>query len=122
MSKIIAIDNFETQNWAVSFDDIAPHYADLLIGFTNEAVVVEFIDLQFKYELRLDGNIMQSASYPLANEVYIRTDQPYIVVERLFFNAETEYELYIWAMNDNISFEHTVSFITPKVPESNPIG
>jgi hypothetical protein len=33
MSKIIATDHFETQNWEVTFEDLAPTYADLFIGF-----------------------------------------------------------------------------------------
>ena len=40
MSKIIATDHFETQNWEVTFEDLAPTYADLFIGFTDDAPVV----------------------------------------------------------------------------------
>ena len=41
MSKIIATDHFETQNWEVTFEDLVPNYADLFIGFTDDAPVVE---------------------------------------------------------------------------------
>ncbi|MEX0597055.1 MAG: hypothetical protein WD512_11200 [Candidatus Paceibacterota bacterium] len=45
MSNIIAIDDFETQNWVVYFDNLASNYADLYIGFIDKALVVEFINL-----------------------------------------------------------------------------
>ena len=88
MSKIIATDHFETSNWEVTFEDLASHYADLFIGFTDDAPVVEFKDLKFKYELKQDGNIKQYGVFPPPGVKYVRTDQPYIVVERL--NLELE--------------------------------
>ena len=45
MSKIIATDHFETQNWEVTFEDLATNYADLFIGFTDDApVAAEHVD------------------------------------------------------------------------------
>ena len=114
MSKIIATDHFETQNWKVSFEDLAPNYTDLFIGFTDDAPVVEFKDLKFKYELKQDGNIKQYGVFPPPGVRYVSTDQPYIAVERLNLEPETEYELYLWAENDRKSFEKTVTFTTPQ--------
>ena len=81
MSKIIATDHFETSNWEVTFEDLASTYADLFIGFTDDAPVVEFKDLKFKYELKQDGNIKQYGVFPPPEVRYVRTDQPCIVVE-----------------------------------------
>ena len=120
MSKIIATDHFETQNWEVSFEDLAPTYADLFIGFTDDAPVVEFKDLKFKYELKQDGNIKQYGVFPPPGVKYVRTDQPYIVVERLKLDMETEYELYLWAENGGQSFEHTATFTTPRPAQPYP--
>ena len=114
MSKIIATDHFETENWEVTFDDLAPTYADLFIGFTDDAPVVEFKALKFKYELKQGGNIKQCGEFPPPGVKYIRTDQLYIVVERLKLKMETEYELYLWAENGGQSFEKTVTFMTPR--------
>ena len=114
MSKIIATDHFETQNWEVTFEDLAPNYADLFIGFTDDVPVVEFKDLKFKYELKQDSNIKQYGVFPPPGVKYVRTDQPYIVVERLNLVLETDYELYLWAENGGESFETTVSFTTPR--------
>ena len=114
MSKIIATDHFETQNWEVTFDDLAPTYADLFIGFTDDAPVVEFKDLKFKYELKQDSNIKQYGVFPPPGVKYVRTDQPYVVVKRLKLDLETDYELYLWAENGGESFETTVSFTTPR--------
>ena len=120
MSKIIATDHFETSNWEVSFEDLAPTYADLFIGFTDESPVVEFKDLKFKYELKQDGNIKQYGVFPPAGVKYVRTDQPYIVAERLNLQTETEYELYLWAENAGETFEHTVTFTTPRPAQPYP--
>jgi len=114
MSKIIAKDHLKTQNWEVTFDDLAPNYADLFIGFTDEAPIVEFTDLKFKYELKQGGNIKQYGIYPPPNTKYVRTDQEYLVVERLKLEMETDYELYLWAENDKVSIEDTVTFTTPR--------
>ena len=114
MSKIIATDHFETQNWEVTFEDLAPTYADLFIGFTDDAPVIEFKDLKFKYELKQADNIKQYGVFPPPGVKYVRTDQPYIVVERLNLQTETDYELYLWAENGGESFETTVSFTTPR--------
>ena len=120
MSKIIATDHFETQNWEVTFEDLVPNYADLFIGFTDGAPVVEFKDLKFKYELKQDSNIKKYGVFPPPGVKYVRTDQPYIVVERLNLVLETDYELYLWAENGGESFEITVSFTTPRPEQPYP--
>ena len=120
MSKIIATDHFETQNWEVTFEELAPNYADLFIGFTDDTPVVKFKNLKFKYELKQDGNIKQYGVFPPPGVKYVRTDQPYIVAERLNLQTETEYELYLWAENDGKPFETTVSFTTPRPAQPYP--
>ena len=114
MSKIFATDHFESSNWEVMFEGLQPTYADLFIGFTDQAPVIDFKDLKFKFELKQGGNIKQYGVYPPANTRYIRSDQKYIVVERLKLEMETDYELYLWAENNKESFETTVSFTTPR--------
>jgi len=120
MSKIIATDHFETSNWEVTFEDLASNYADLFIGFTDQAPVIEFKDLKFKYELKHEGNIKQYGVFPPPNTRYIRTDQKYLVVERLNLKMETNYELYLWAENDKEVFEATVEFTTPRPAQPYP--
>jgi hypothetical protein len=114
MSKIIATDHLETSNWEVVFEDLQPNYADLFIGFTDEAPVIEFKDLKFKYELKQGGNIKKYGVFPPPNTRYVRTDQSYLVVEKLNLETETEYELYLWAENGGEVFETTVAFTTPR--------
>ena len=120
MSKIIATDHFETQSWEVTFEDLAPNYADLFIGFTDDAPVVEFEDLKFKYELKQGENIKQYGVFPPPNTRYVRSDQPYLVVERLTFRPDQTYELYLCAENGGEAFEHTVSFTTPRPAQPYP--
>jgi len=118
MSKIIATDHFETQNWEVNLDDLGANYADLFIGFTNEAPVIQFQNLQFKYELRQGENIKQYGIYPPPGVRYVRTDQTYLVVERLNnLKPDETYELYLWATNGGEFFETTTTFIVPRPPQ-----
>lgn len=117
MSKIIAKDHLKTKNWEITFDELASNYADLCIGFTEEAPVIEFRDLQFKYELRQKDNIKQYGVFPPPNTRYVRTDQEFLVVERLKLETETDYNLYLWAKNNKESFETTVAFTTPRPPQ-----
>ena len=113
MSKIIATDHFETQNWEVTFEDLASNYADLFIGFTDDGPVVQFNDLKFGYELRQGENIKKYGVFPPPNVRYVRTDQPYIVAERLTFRPEVEYTLWLWCENGGRRFETKQTFTTP---------
>jgi hypothetical protein len=120
MSKIFATDHFETSNWEVIFDNLQPSCTDLFIGFTDESPVVEFKNLQFKYELKHNNEIQQQGSYPPPNTKYLNSDQTYLVVERLNLTPETTYELYLWAENDGNSFEKTFEFTTPRPAQPYP--
>ena len=113
VSKIHATDDFVTGNWSLEFDELAPHYADLFVGFTEDAPVVEFKDLKFGYELRQGDNIKKYGVFPPYGIKYIRSDQPYLVVERLFFRPETDYTLWLWCENNGQRFEQTFDFTTP---------
>jgi hypothetical protein len=121
MSKIFATDDFQTQNWTITIEDLQSNYTDLFIGFTDESPVIEFKNLQFKYELKHNNEIQQQGSYPPPNVKYLNSDQVYLVVERLNLSPETTYELYLWAENDGNSFEKTFEFITqrPEQPYSS---
>jgi len=115
MSRIIATHNFDTQNWEVDLADVGANYADLFIGFIDEAPVIEFKNLQFKYELRQGENIKQYGTYPPPGVRYMRTDQKYLVVERLNnLKPDDAYELVLSAQNDGKSVESTTSFIAPR--------
>ena len=114
MSKIIATDHFETQNWEVTFEDLAPNYADLFIGFTDDAPVITFKDLQFGYELRQDDNIKQYGIYPPSGIRYKRSDQEYLEVVRLNTKTDESYTLFLWAENDCQKFEKEFEFAVPR--------
>lgn len=117
MSKIIATDNLKTQNWEVVFENLSPNYADLYIGFTDEAPIIEFNNLRFGFELRQDGTVLQYGVYPPSGVRYTQTDQLYLVSTRLKFEVDNHYDLYLWAQNGDISFEKTESFVAPRPPK-----
>ena len=113
MSKIIAKDHIKKQNWEVTFHNLAPTFADLCIGFTDDGPIIEFKNLKLKYELKQNGNIKQYGVFPPPNTRYVRTDEEFLVIERLDLEIETNYELYLWAENNKKSLETTVTFTTP---------
>lgn len=114
MSKIIANNNLKTKSWEVTFENLAPTYADLYIGFTNHTTMVGFKNLKFKYELKQNGTVEKSNNFPPPNTYYVKSDQSYLVVEQLGLTSETDYELYLWAENNSLLIEKTVYFTTPR--------
>lgn len=114
MSKLHATDSFITGTWTLNVQDLAHNYADLYITFTEDAPVIEFKDLNFGYELSLGGVIVQSNNFPPENTRYVRSDQPYLVVERLNLEMEKTYSLFLWCENDGKRFEKTFEFTTPR--------
>ena len=117
MSKIIAKNNFQTKNWDVQFNNISSHYADLYIGFTDTGPVVDFVDFSFKFELKINDNIGQYGVYPKANTSYVRSDQEFLIVERLNLTPDTDYTLYLQAENKGQSSETTVNVSAPRHPQ-----
>ena len=108
-------DHYETGNWDIDLSNLKPFYANLCFGFTDIAPIIDFKDLQFKYEFRQGMNIKQYGVYPPPNVRYIRTDQKYIVTERLVnLIPDQTYQLYLWAKNNGKSFEKTVEFTVPR--------
>lgn len=114
MSKIIATDNFKTKNWQVEFEDLAATFADLMIGFTDQAPVIQFDNLKFSFKLTENGKTVSGKSYPPAGVKYVQTDQPYLAVERLKLKPETDYVLDLWAENAGEQFEKQFEFSTPR--------
>ena len=115
MSKIIAIAHLETKNWEVNIADTGAFFTNLYIGFTDEAPVIQFKNLQFKYELRQGKNIQQYSIFPPPSVRYVQTDQAYLVVELLNnLKPDEAYNLYLWATNGGDFFESTIDFIVPR--------
>ena len=115
MSTVTAIAHLKTKNWEVNISNLTAFFSDLYIGFTDEAPVIQFKNLQFKYELRQGENIKQYGIYPPSGIRYLLTDQKYIVVEQLKnLKPDETYELYFWAINNGDFFETTITFIVPR--------
>jgi len=120
MSKIYAYDDLRDNQWDVIEENTSSHYADLHIGFTNDLPIVEFTNLSFGFELRKDGEVIDSHTWPLEGVRYRRTDQTYLVTHRLKFTPETEYELFVWAENAGIRAEKAHTFTTPRPAQPYP--
>ena len=114
MSKLIAKNDFQTQNWLVTEEELSPYYADLCIGFTDQETIVTFINLKFGYTLSSNDTEIKTRSYPPEGSRYLRTDQEFITIDRLNLQPETSYSLFLWAENDGNRYEHTYNFTTPR--------
>lgn len=114
MSKIYAIDDFNTQNWSLNTDELGSHENTLFIGFTDEAPIVSFKNLSFGFELKEDGNIKQYGQFPKPGVKYVQTDQEYLVAVQLKTVTTYTYELFLWAENDATRIEKTFTIEIPK--------
>lgn len=118
MSKIFAKDSFDLQNWQVNFDELGSYSALLYIGFTDKSPIVVFDNLSFGFEVHKDNNVQQKKSYPPSGVKYIRSDQEYLVCEKIENLLPTEsYDLFLWANNGGITFQNTFTFSVP-IPNS----
>ena len=120
MSKLIAKDDFQTQNWLVTEENLDSFYTDLCIGFIDQEPIVTFINLKFGYTLSSDDTEIQTQSYPPEGIKYLQTDQEFLVVDRLNLQSETSYSLFLWAENDVNRYEYTYNFTTPRPPQPYP--
>jgi len=114
MSKIYAIDDFNTQNWVLNVNDLKSGFTTLFIGFTDKAPIVSFKNLSFGFELKEDGNIRQYGQFPKPGVKYVQTDQEYLVSVQLDTVTTHTYELFLWAENDATRIEKTFKITIPK--------
>jgi hypothetical protein len=115
MSSIYAYDDFKTQNWKIETYNIASNYVDLYIGFTDDAPIIEFDNLQFGFTISKGEENVKIKNYPENGIIYVNTDQPFLEVERINLEPNTIYSLYIWAENASIKIENNFEFVTPPV-------
>jgi hypothetical protein len=117
MSRLIAKDDFNTQNWLVTEEELSSYYADLCIGFTDQEPIINFINLKFGFTLSLNNEVIETQSYPPENVRYLQTDQEFLVIHRLSFSPKETYSLFMWAENDGKRYEYTYDFTTPLPPQ-----
>lgn len=116
MSSISAKFNLSTNNWVVAVaNELHPEYVDLYIGFTSEVADTQFNNLVFGYELRRAGEVLYSNNFPPEGVKYVRSDQEYLVCERLGTQENTEYELYMWVTNNEVTHSKVSVFSSPEV-------
>lgn len=115
MSEIRAINNFVSNSWSVALSDISSSYVNLYIGFSNNQPVVTFNNLSFGYELSSIGSNV-SERYPNPGITYNSSDETFLTIDTLYLNAETEYTLNVWAINNGVECRTTEIFTTPAIP------
>lgn len=113
MSKLITKNDFQTQNWIVTEENLDSFYVDLYIGFVDQNPIINFVNLKFGYNLKSGETEVISQSYPPKGVKYEQTDQEFIIVDRLDLEPETSYSIFLWAENAGNRYEYTYDFTTP---------
>ena len=107
---ILAVLNISDGTWRVTDDG----YSSLAIGFTSESNPTAFDDLKFGWSLTINGEEVDSASYPPENVSYLSTDQTYISHDNLPGKPDDDCSVAIYAVNGGTRYEHTYSWSIPK--------
>ena len=120
MSNLIIKNNFQTQDWLVTEENLDSFYTDLCIGFTYQEQIINFKGLKFGFTLTSNDIIVDTQSYPPEGMVYLQSDQEYLTTYRLNIQPETAYSLFLWSENDEKRSEYTYNFITPRPSQPYP--
>jgi hypothetical protein len=113
MIKLHVKFNLKTKEWKikkVSAKKLAPH---LYIHFISDKKFTYFSELKFGFILNIDKAAIQSKFWPLSPTVhYIGSDAISLVNTSLKCEKNTEYNIFFWVNNENIRYDHTISFKT----------
>lgn len=113
--------DIENKDWIIDDSAIDPldDYIDLFFAFRKDGnSQVEFDNLRFGCSF-LDSNNVQigEVAYPNDGIEYVKTDQEYLEVFRLFgFRPNRTYTIDAWAENGGISFSEQIQISIP-IPE-----
>ena len=114
MSKIYAIDDLNDQNWIITEENVYAPSFDLMIGFSKGEPIISFVDLKFGFVFSKGSDVLVEKEYPPEGVRYQRTDQTYLVSERIKVEQQTDYSLYLWAENENKRIEKTFDISVPR--------
>jgi hypothetical protein len=120
MSQLNIKLNLSTRQWTIQEVDIASKYVDALFGFTGPTMPIEFNNLSFGLILQKDNSIIYHTTFPKVGSTYKSTNLDFIEIFRidgLIRNAQ--YNVTLWANNDEITSETTYVLNTPNVPDIN---
>lgn len=94
-----------------------PTYADLHLGFQDDAETVQFNGLTFGASLLQSGVEIASGAFPPPGVTYLSTEpsQQWLDVIRFEYSAGQEYEVVIWAEEGGARYETRWLFRAPVV-------
>lgn len=112
--------NFDNNEWIHEIDGDGP-WLDVFIGFTSNGDETVFDDLSFAWTLTVGDQPRGSKTYPPEGTIYLSTDQPYIVAERIEdVQADDHCVFVLTARNAGIDYEDVESFTIPRPPQPSP--
>jgi hypothetical protein len=92
-----------------------PSYADLHLGYQDDAETVSFAGLTFGASLWHNGAEIASEAFPPPGVTYVSTDpsQQWIEVVRFEYEVGQEYEVVIWTEESGRRYETRWNFVAP---------
>lgn len=112
--------NFDTTEWSLKTEGDG-HWVDVFIGFTSANNVTQFDNLSFFYSVTVNGDHLQTASFPPEGQRYVATDQPYLVVDRVMgVRADDAVSLSLTVNNAGIEYTNIKTFVVPRPEQPDP--
>lgn len=110
MSKIEAVNNFETGTWEINISNNLSNSINLLIGFKDKNSKIVFNDLSFGYQIKYQDEIVKTKTYPFGETVYVSMSKSQQFLESDIFEIDShkEYQLRLWCKNNDILLEEVI--------------
>jgi|SaaInlV_120m_DNA_3_1039746.scaffolds.fasta_scaffold07366_4 hypothetical protein len=121
MSYIVCKQDFRTNEWDIKSIDLDTGYAEVFFQFVDGTDCVQFKDLHFGYTFYKDGQEILSEEWPMGpNSKYISSDQKHLETIMLQFEAEENYKLQVWSINDKKTSKASFHFTTGRPDQPFP--
>lgn len=120
MSQLVVKLNLDTREWAIEETGVFSNYLDICIGFQSKDSPVQFKDLSFGLILHKDSSIVYHTSFPKVNSSYKSTTSEFVETFRIEkLDKNSQYNVTVWANNDNLQSQTTYVWATPNTPSLN---
>ena len=120
MSYIVCKQDFRTNEWDIKSVDLDTGFAEVFFQFVDGNDCVQFKDLHFGYTFSTNGRELVSGEWPDGPGRYISSDQKHLESAMLSFEAEENYRLQVWSINDKKESKASFHFTTGRPDQPFP--
>lgn len=119
--KIIALYDLKNYKWQIDSGELT-YNTSFCLGFFEEVKTsVIFDNLSFGFSFYDENNnVIFEQTLPKSGEVYLETDQKYLIENNFNFTAGSNYKLKVWVNNSNIYTEDFYDFYVEIPPQPYP--